>query len=178
MKALISRRRVLLCLAAVLGWALLHTVSAVVATGPAARASDTGSGTGGGELAASTGSFVIEGDSVSLLGPGIMAPLDLKFTNPQAVSMSITDVTVTVLKVRSSSADRGHSCAVADFTVDQVSPGLQINIAPRAARTLSNLEVPSSQWPKVGLPMRSFNQDGCKGASLTLGFTASGTRAG
>jgi hypothetical protein len=67
------------------------------------------------------------------------------------------------------------SGAVHDFTVDQTSSGLEITVAARATSALSNLGVSSAKQPHVGMLNRPANQDGCRGASLTLADTASGT---
>jgi len=134
-----------------------------------------GQGTGGAVLADSAGSFTIEGDAAEPISPGVMAPLDLLLTNPQDVTMRVTDLRVTVLGVSAPNADDAHPCVVGDFTVGQTSSSISITVAARATSTLSSLGLPRASWPQVGMLERSANQDGCKGASLTLGYAASGT---
>jgi hypothetical protein len=51
----------------------------------------------------------------------------------------------------------------------------QITLPAQTAKNLSSLDLPAEQWPQVGLLERPVNQDGCKGASLTLGYAADGT---
>jgi hypothetical protein len=104
-----------------------------------------------------------------------VAPIDLRFSNPADVSVVVGDLTVTVRTVSAPNADEAHPCAVGDFTVNQAAGGLKITVAAGTTSTLSSLDLPNAQWPKVGLLERSVNQDGCKGASLTLGYAASGT---
>jgi len=136
-----------------------------------------GHGTGGGVLADSAGSFTIKGDAAGLISPGVMAPLDLLLTNPQGVPMSVTDLSVTVRRVSAPNADDAHPCVVGDFTVEQASRNLEITLPARATSALSRLGVARASLPAVGMLKRSVNQDGCKGASLTLGYAASGTLA-
>jgi len=38
--------------------------------------------------------------------------------------------------------------------------------------TLSGLGVASARWPQIQLVDRPFNQDGCKGATVHLGYTS------
>lgn len=139
-----------------------------------ASASETGDGTGGAGPAESSTSFTIAGSAAQPISPGVMAPLDLSFTNPRDVPMSVTDLSVTVRKV-SAPADDAHPCAVGDFAVDQASNDLRIAVAARATSTLSSLVLSRAKWPQVGMVERSVNQDGCKGASLTLLYAAAGT---
>ena len=104
-----------------------------------------------------------------------MAPLDLSLTNPNDSAMSVTDLRVRVQKVSAPNADAAHPCAAGDFAVAQGSSSRKITLAARATRTLSNLGLPRASWPHVGMLNRPANQDGCKGASLTLAYTASGS---
>lgn len=134
-------------------------------------------GTGGAGLKVSSAFFTIEGNATEPISPGVRAPLDLKLTNPHEVPMSVTDLSVRVQKVSAPNADDAHPCAIADFTVGQASDSIKIIVAARATSTLSSLGLARATWPQVGLLERSVNQDGCKGASLTLGYAASGTLA-
>jgi hypothetical protein len=136
---------------------------------------EAGKGTGGAELAESSGSFTIKGDAAELISPGVMAPLDLLLTNPQGVPMLVTDLSVTVRGVSAPNADGAHPCVVGDFTVDQASRSLEITLPAGATSAFSSLGVARASPPAVGMLERSVNRDGCKGASLTLGYAASGT---
>jgi hypothetical protein len=136
-----------------------------------------GHGTGGGVLASPRGSFTIRGDAAGRISPGVMAPLDLWLTNPHDVPMSVAGLLVTVQGVSAPNADATHPCTVSDFSVDQVSRGLKMTVAARGTSALSSLGLARASLPAVGMLKRSVNQDGCKGASLTLGYAASGTLA-
>jgi hypothetical protein len=126
-------------------------------------------------LTISGGTPESEGSATEPISPGIRAPLDLKFSNPHDFPMSVTDLRVSVQKVSAPNADDAHPCAVSDFTVHQAPSGLQITAAAGSTSTLSRLGIARTKWPQVGMLNRSANQDGCKEASLTLAYTASGT---
>jgi hypothetical protein len=132
-------------------------------------------GAGGGAGAAQGGSLpriAIDGNATEPISPGVKVPLDLEFTNPHGFPISVTDLSVTVKKVSAPNADDIHPCAVGDFAVDQVSSTLDIKVDAGATSTLSSLDVGRAMWPHVGLLDRSVDQDGCKGASLTLAYAA------
>lgn len=142
---------------------------------PVADINDVGHGNGGAAQAASSVPFTIHGNATEPISPGVTAPLDLLLTNPQGVPMSVTDLSVIVRGVSAPNADDAHPCAVGDFTVDQASRSLEITLPARATSALSSLGFARASLPAVGMLERSVNQDGCKGASLTLGYAASGT---
>jgi hypothetical protein len=163
-----------LALAAVLAVALLLLL---VDCDPTSGARAVGNGTGDAGLGSSSASFTIDGNATEPISPGVRAPLDLQLSNPHDVPMSVTDLRVRVQKVSAPNADDAHPCAVGDFTVGQASSSIKITVAARATSTLSSLGLPRATWPQLGILERSVNQDGCKGASLTLGYAASGTLA-
>ena len=132
-------------------------------------------GTGVAELRGSSTSFSIAGRAAEPISPGVLVPLDLEFTNSHDSPMSVTDLTVSVQRVSAPQADDFHPCAVGDFAVEQASRSLEINVPAGAPHTLTSLGLPRAEWPQVAMLNRSVNQDGCKGASLTLDYTASGT---
>jgi hypothetical protein len=162
-----------------LRWVLAGLVSLLLCLGAWVVFRGTGgggAGSGGARLGGSSASFTIHGDAAAPLSPGVRAPLDLQLTNPQDVPLSVTDLRVTVQSVSAPNADEGHPCADRDFAVDQASSGLRITLAGRSTSILSDLGVSRAKQPQVGMLNRAANQDGCKGASLTLAYTASGTR--
>jgi hypothetical protein len=103
-----------------------------------------------------------------------MTSIDLAFTNSHDFPVSLTGITVIVRKVDAPNADAGHSCAVADFTVDQSPADFRVTLPARTTSSLSALNFPRAMWPRMGMLNRPVNQDGCKGAALTLRYTASG----
>jgi hypothetical protein len=126
---------------------------------------------------ANQSSFVITGSPTDPMTPGVRVPLDLHLQNSTETSMSVTDLKVTVRGVEAPNATERFPCLVEDFFVDQAPDGLDLAVPPKATTSLSELSLPSTEWPRVGLRNTSVNQDGCKSASLTLDFAASGAVA-
>jgi hypothetical protein len=104
-----------------------------------------------------------------------MAPINLEVTNPYDIPLLVTDVSVTVRDLSAPHADRDTPCVIGDYAVDQASSHLVVTVAARATRSLDDLGVAPGTWPRVGMVDRPVNQDGCKGASLTLDYAATGT---
>jgi hypothetical protein len=119
--------------------------------------------------------FGIEGDTIEPLSPGTTVRVDLTMTNPHEVAMAVSGLTITVDRVTAPRADRLHLCSVDDFTVEQPGDRLHVTLPAEASRSLSGLGVDRQQWPEVGMVDRPRNQDGCKGALVTLSYTGSGT---
>jgi len=124
---------------------------------------------------ANQSSFEITGSPTKRMSPGVHVPLDLRMQNTSKTSMAVHDLVVVVRRVDAHRATDRLPCLAEDFTVDQAPDTVDLTLPPRATTSLSALSVPSAQWPQVGLRNTSVNQDGCKGASLTLEFSASGT---
>jgi len=142
---------------------------------PISDPTGAGGGTGDALPRLSSSSFTIAGTTVDPISPGAMAPLDLELTNPHAIPLLVTDLSVTVREVNAPNASGVTPCVIGDFAVDQAaSSRIKISVAPRATITLSSLGLARATWPQVGLLNTSVNQDGCKGASLMLAYTASG----
>jgi len=119
--------------------------------------------------------FEITGSPTKPMAPGVHVPLDLRMQNTNKTSMAVHDLVVVVRRVDAPRATERLPCLVEDFTVEQAPDGIDLTLPPQATTSLSALSVPHAQWPHVGLRNTSVNQDGCKGASLTLEFSASGT---
>jgi len=172
----VARRRFVLVFAlAVLAMLLGMLLLVAVESGPTAGTAIAGDGTGDAGLGDPSAPFTIVGNATEPISPGASAPLDLKLTNTQDLPMWVTELSVRVQKVSAPNADDAHPCAIADFTVGQASRSMKISVAAGATSTLSSLGFARATWPQVGMLERSVNQDGCKEASLTLGYTASGT---
>ncbi len=117
--------------------------------------------------------FKIVGDADGRISPGVSAPIDFALTNAHDNALTISNFRVVVREVSAPEADRAHPCGVGDFTVDQVASRREITLPAASTRTLTALGVPSTRLPRVGMRDLSVNQDGCKGASLSLDYTAS-----
>lgn len=133
-----------------------------------------GSGHGTGQLAQSIDSFSITGDVSAPIVPGSRVPLDLTIANEHAAAMVVTQLKVLVTRVEAPRADASHPCSVDDFAIEQVDSKLSVIVSPATSQSLSQLGIPDSAWPSLGMRETSVNQDGCKGASLTLSYSAVG----
>jgi hypothetical protein len=138
--------------------------------GPTARSAEAA---GRGSIGARS-SFTISGDVSRPISLGELVALDLTLTNSNDVDLAIDRITVTAVRVDAPSADADHPCGAADFEVRHLSGGGVLMLAANTAHSLSELNLARENWPAVGMLNRPVNQDGCKGASLTLGYEASG----
>ena len=86
----------------------------------------------------------------------------------------VTDLRVELRLVDAPAADTRHPCTLEDFTVTQPAGDLELTLAARASQRLSDLSLPGTRWPQVGMVDSAANQDGCKGATLTLEYAATG----
>ncbi len=129
--------------------------------------------TGGGRVSVPS-PFTISGDVANAITPGVMAPLDLSLDNPNDHDLLVDRITVTVTDVDAPQADADHPCSAADFDVRPLADGIAVTLEANRVDDLSGLGVARADWPAVGMLDRPVNQDGCKGASLTLGYEASG----
>jgi hypothetical protein len=121
---------------------------------------------------ASRHTFTISGSTpAGMLRPGVAVPVDLTLTNPNDSSLQISRLLVTVAIIQAPRSDPSHPCSAADFGVVQFSGPGNVKLAASSSRSLSSLGIPQGQWPQVTMANRPVNQDGCKDASLTLGFT-------
>lgn len=133
-----------------------------------------GSADGAGRTGSDT-SFEMAGRADLPMSPGFMAPLDLALTNSQGHPLAVTSLHVVIQGLAAPRADAAHPCTTADFVVRQASQELRLLVTAGATATLSGLAIRRADWPGVGLRDTSRNQDGCKAASLRLGYTASGS---
>jgi hypothetical protein len=130
---------------------------------------------GGGEAALNESTFGIGGDTTQAMSPGVTVSIDVMMTNPNDRAMAVSGLVITVDRVAAPRADRLHPCSVDDFTVEQPEVDLRATVPANTFRSLSSLGVDPERWPRVGMVNRSVNQDGCKGASVTLAYSGSGT---
>jgi len=124
--------------------------------------------------------FAISGNLDGLLAPGRTLPLQLSLTNPNKKSISVTNLSVTLQDVTRTSVAISHSqpCTLGDYAVIQYSGPYPLVVPSSPTMSLSALGVPSGQWPQIQLinkpdPSAANNQDGCKGATLSLSYSGS-----
>ncbi|HWI30007.1 MAG TPA: hypothetical protein VNT50_00815 [Microbacterium sp.] len=118
--------------------------------------------------------FAVAGDLSEPVGPGILVPLDLSISNPHGETLLISELVVTVRSVDAPNATASLPCTVDDFVVEQLDGAVEPRVEPGDTRTLAQLDIPESDWPRVGMVDADANQDGCKDATLVLSYTATG----
>jgi hypothetical protein len=123
------------------------------------------------------GSFTISGGVDGMLAPGVSQPIYLAITNPYNFDISVTNVTVAVQSVSAPNADAAHPCTPSDYSVTQFSGAYPMKVKSSRTSTLSGLGLPQSQLPRVGMINRPINQDGCKGADISLKYSGMVKRA-
>ncbi len=132
-----------------------------------------GHGTGSGS--ATTGPFTVSGNVRDPLEPGLERPLDLRLTNPFAVPLRVSSLSVMIQRVQAPGASAALPCDGSDFAVVPYSGSLPLSVPGRSSRDLAGLGVPSTEWPQVLLRDLPVDQDGCRGATVTLGYRGGGT---
>jgi hypothetical protein len=95
-------------------------------------------------------------------------------TNPSAQNLGITGLSVGIQQITAPSATAALPCTSGDFSIRQFSGSFPLVIPASRTRTLAQLGIPAAQWPQVTVLNRPVDQDGCKGASLTLTYTGRG----
>lgn len=120
--------------------------------------------------------FTIDGNLTGLLSPGVSRPLELRLTNPNKKPLSIDNLSVSITGVTrtSSAVSAGLACTAADYAVAQYTGPYPLTLPANATQSLSQLGVSSSAWPRVAMVNRNVRQDGCKGATVSLGYAGSG----
>ncbi|TAL41022.1 MAG: hypothetical protein EPN91_11730 [Salinibacterium sp.] len=147
----------------IIGWALVQT------------SFEPASGSGGvAGLTEPADSFTIKGNALKAIAPGYSVPLNLTITNTYQYPMEVTGLTVTVKEVIAPNSSASFPCTVDDFEITQVPEKTALTVAASKARSLDQLKLAASLWPQIGIRETAHNQDGCKGASLTLAYSASG----
>lgn len=119
--------------------------------------------------------FSITGDAVRPVSPGKGSAIDVTFTNPRGRRMKVTGLRVTIREVTAPNATARRPCSLTDFRVKQARRAFAVGVPPHATRSLSQYHLRRGRWPRLRMKNRPVNQNGCKGASLTLAYRASGS---
>jgi hypothetical protein len=113
--------------------------------------------------------FSVGGDLTSPLYPGTSQPLNLTFTNPNPVPITIARGGISARNIAISPSTPG--CASSNFAVAQGLIGA-VTIPPGRTRpdSLEALGVPRAHWPVIKMIDTGKNQDACQDAKLTLTY--------
>ena len=121
--------------------------------------------------------YTIAGNVPTQLYPGA-APsrINVSFTNPNAgnggygpMGVRVAHLTMAISGISAPAATRLLPCPVSDFALTQFS-GVHPFLIPQGSWSLKSLGFAEARWPSVRLVNRPVNQDGCKGATITLTF--------
>ncbi len=119
-----------------------------------------------------TVSFGISGDIADPPYPGGHTPLNLSITNPYDFTLNITSLTVAVNDHTSRSGCSGSQ----NFRALQYGGSYPISVPANSTMTLAQLGVTQGQMPQLSMLDTNFNQDACKGATITLSYGGSARR--
>ena len=122
--------------------------------------------------------YTIGGRITTPLYPGgAPSPIKLRFSNPNvgsggsgAIGVQISNLTVTISAVSGPSATPELPCTISDFAVTQFS-GTYPFVIPQGRSNLRTLGFVQGTWPAVRLVDRPVNQNGCRGATLTIAYS-------
>jgi hypothetical protein len=115
-----------------------------------------------------TVAFTVSGDLGSPFYPGGSQPMDLVITNPNP-----SPITIAAGAVDIGIATNTAACpASPNFAVTQ-GLGSDVTVPGGATKSLSDLSVPTADWPVIAMIETHTNQDACAGASLRFTFTGS-----
>jgi len=122
--------------------------------------------------------YTIAGSITTPLYPGgAPSPINLSFLNPNpgnggsgAIGVQVSSLTATVSAVSAPSATSELPCTVSDFAVTQFS-GTYPFVIPQGKSSLRSLGFAQGTWPAVRLVDRPVNQNGCRGATLTIAYS-------
>lgn len=118
--------------------------------------------------------FLISGNAEQQLSPGETVPIDLTLTNPGNKKIKITELTIALGTLTLANGHASGACVLGeDYDVVQYSGDYPLKVPAGGHKTLTQLRVPSGQWPKVSMRNLDRVQNACAGSQLTL--TYSGT---
>jgi hypothetical protein len=133
---------------------------------------DSWEGRGTADKGGLSASFQIDGNASETISPGVSVPLDLRFMNPHEEPLTVSRLTVTIRQLTTPGADELHPCSLKDFELTQMSREITLVLPPASTTSLRDLDIPRADRPHIGMPNRSVNQDGCRGATVKLGYAA------
>lgn len=124
-----------------------------------------------GQDAVWTGGIQITGTLQRPLSPGVGSPVAIRINNPNPKVVSMQRVRVKIASISAPHADAAHRCTRVDFEIHQM-PRLALHVPAGRVTDLAGLGLPVSSWPTLAMRDLPSNQDGCKGATVTLRFRA------
>ena len=118
----------------------------------------------------------VTGAAQGQLSPGISVPIALTFQNPNKHRVQMKRVRVKITGISAPNANAAHPCTTADYAVKQMQRKVVLRVRGKRTTNLAAMHIPMDSWPWLTMLNRPLNQDGCKGAQLTLKFKARGLK--
>jgi hypothetical protein len=114
-------------------------------------------------------SFTMVATASNALSPGVDALLNLSFSNPNTLPITVAASSVQVTLTTSV-----PTCSAANYRVLR---GLRTDVVVPAGATvsLSSLGIATRRWPLLTMLDTATNQDACRGVALALTLTGSAT---
>jgi len=113
--------------------------------------------------------------AVTVPGPGQSVPVDVRITNPNSLPVRVVRLALAVTAVtKASTAAAGMPCGTEDFTTTRYVGPTTAAIPAGGTVLLSSLVPDRTVWPRLTMVNAATNQDGCRGAKLTLSLTGGG----
>jgi hypothetical protein len=107
----------------------------------------------------------ITGNVTNAFTPGALRRVNLTFTNTYP-----TPVTVWPRVIKIALTDSSSSCpAAANFVIYQ-GLSVAVTVPGSATKSLTQLGVPTTDWPDLSMLDRSVNQDACEGTTVTIHY--------
>ena len=85
-------------------------------------------------------------------------------------------VRVKITGVVAPNATAAHPCTAADYAVRQMPRRTLLRVPAKRTTGLAAMHIPMDAWPWLTMLNRPVNQDGCKGAHVSLRFKARGLK--
>ncbi len=117
----------------------------------------------------------LSGDTSDPLKPGDSSSLDITFTNPSTLPVTLTGIQVTIVSVSAPNQTHLLHCTAADYAIRQVPADFEVTVPAAAIVSLSSLGIPSASWPAVAMVNAARDQRGCSGATVTFDYSSEGS---
>lgn len=126
------------------------------------------------DVAGSTSRIRLTATASVALQPGLPVPLDVSFTNLGSRAVRVTHVAISIASVTTPNVTRNYGCPASGFVLTQIDPSFVVELPNLSTQTLSSTNTSTALWPTLELVALNTNQDGCKGATVDLTYTAQG----
>lgn len=110
--------------------------------------------------------FGITGTFAGPFYPGVVQPVNLRFANSDNQSITVTAIDIVVAQATSKSGCNGPQ----NLQIERPFSGT-VTVPANSVMTLSELDVPDGQWPRLTMPNLPYSQDACRNAIFDITYT-------